>query len=291
MSDIYTRVWTVDIVNIKPQVLEGYENGSIVIRRGVAYWSKKSGNNGIVQHIPFLETTVKQNEDLLSLTKSIQIAQNATNLAISLSTAMILGALIIQTRYIATKIDKLQKSIDEISTDIHSQNILYYMDKISNYFGIIESARIFMLDDSIKNEIKDIAVTLLANISCKRNELFSFLDNLLSIAGNEKLISKRHYELIIDFVHIVLDLLPKSIYIETELYVHIDKFNASDFIFNESTNRYQELLHNYKQWFNSQYKQAISGKHLYSQTFLEREHKIEALCKSPENTFLLTQKK
>ena len=289
--DIYTKIWTLDIDKIKPEVLEGFESGLVELRRGVAYWSKMSGKNGIVQHIPFMETTIKQSEDLLSLTKSIQMAQNATALAVGLSTALILGALIIQTRYIASKIDKLQKSIDEISADIHAQNILYYMDKISSYFGMIESARILMLESSLKEEIKDIAVILLANISCKRNELFLFLDNLLPIADNEKLISKRHYELIIDFVHIVLDLLPKSIYIEKELYTHIDKFNAADFILSESTNCYHMLLKDYKQWFNSQYKQAISGKHPHTHVFLEREQKIERLFKSPENTLLHTHKK
>ena len=49
--DIYTKIWTLDIDKIKPEVLEGFESGLVELRRGVAYWSKMSGKNGIVQHI------------------------------------------------------------------------------------------------------------------------------------------------------------------------------------------------------------------------------------------------
>ncbi len=281
------KVWIVDFENIKPEVIHGLNNGTANIYDGVVYWAKNSGNNGIIQHLPFKEFAIDKTSDVMSLTKSIQALQATTTVAIGLSTCVILGALIIQTQYLATKIDKLQEAIDTVSVDVHSQNIIYYMDKISSYFGAIESARVLLLDKSIKEEIKDIAVSLLASIGCKRNELFSFLDNILSIAH---IVSPRHYELIVDFVHLVLDVLPKAIYIEKELYARIDKINAAEFIFQESSNRYMSLLDMYKSWCNQQYKDAVSSKlpHSYANAFLQREQKVSILLNSTENTLLVS---
>lgn len=184
---ILNKIWVVDFNNVKPEVINGLNNGTANLYDGVVYWAKKSGNNGIIQHLPFKEFAIDKTNDVMSLTKSIQALQATTTAAISLSTCVILGALVIQTQYLATKIDKLQEAIDTVSVDVHSQNIIYYMDKISSC--AIESARVLLLDRSIKEEIKDIAVSLLANIGCKRNELFSFLDNILSIAH---IVSPRH---------------------------------------------------------------------------------------------------
>lgn len=281
---ILNKVWVVDFNNVKPEVINGLNNGTANLYDGVVYWAKKSGNNGIIQHLPFKEFSIDKTNDVMSLTKSIQALQ-ATTAAISLSTCVILGALVIQTQYLATKIDKLQEAIDTVSVDVHSQNIIYYMDKISSYFGAIESARVLLLDRSIKEEIKDIAVSLLANIGCKRNELFSFLDNILSIAH---IVSPRHYELIVDFVHLVLDILPKAIYIEKELYARIDKINAAEFIFQESRNRYMALLTMYKSWCNQEYKDAVTNKTPHANAFLQREQKVSTLFKSTENSLLLS---
>lgn len=284
---IRNKVWTVDFDNVKPEVINGLNNGTANIYDGVVYWAKNSGNNGIIQHLPFKEFAIDKTNDVMSLTKSIQALQATTTAAIGLSTCVILGALIIQTQYLAAKIDKLQETIDSVSVDVHSQNIIYYMDKISSYFGAIESARVLLLDRSIKEEIKDIAVSLLANIGCKRNELFSFLDNILLIAH---IVSPRHYELIVDFVHLVLDILPKAIYIEKELYARIDKINSAEFIFQESRNRYMALLTMYKSWCNQQYKDAVDNKlpASYGNAFLQREQKVSTLFKSTENSLLLS---
>lgn len=285
--NIYTKIWILDTDNLKQEVINGLNNGMVNVYDGVVYWAKQSGNKGIIQHLPFKEIVIDKTDDVMSLAKSIQGLQATTLGVVGLSTCIILGALIIQTQYLSSKIDKLQETIDILAAEIHSQNIIYYMDKISSYFGAIESARILLLDKSIKEEIRDIAASLLANIACKRNELFSFLDNILSIAH---VVSPNHYELIVDFVHLVLDILPKAIYIEKELYARIDKINAAEFIFQESRTHYTRLLEMYKSWCNQQYKDSINGKlpQSYAIAFLRREEKVANLFKSKENTLLLS---
>ncbi|WP_409126632.1 hypothetical protein, partial [Streptomyces caniscabiei] len=69
-----------------------------------------------------------------------------------------------------------------ISSDIDAQNILFYLEKMSKYFGTIESARVLLLDKSLVSETQDIAASLISTLSIQRNEVLSLIDNLTSFA-------------------------------------------------------------------------------------------------------------
>ncbi|MFM9587761.1 hypothetical protein ACKI11_49675, partial [Streptomyces caniscabiei] len=73
-------------------------------------------------------------------------------------------------------------TIDVISSDIDAQNILFYLEKMSKYFGTIESARVLLLDKSLVSETQDIAASLISTLSIQRNEVLSLIDNLTSFA-------------------------------------------------------------------------------------------------------------
>lgn len=190
--------------------------------------------------------------------------------------------------YLANKIDKLQKKIDLVSQDIHSQNVLYFMGQMSEYFGVVESTRVLLLDKELVEESKDIAVIYLAQMAVKRNELLSLIDNLVVFVDSA---SERHAKLMLDFINMTLDLLPKSIYIEKQLYDRYGKFKMADHILNTASKRYNSVLKNYKQWCNNKVKNVISGNGVEHAKLLHiNEPILQQLFHSDINTALLPQK-
>ena len=139
--------------------------GKAVIHDGVAYWAEGSGKTGIIQHIPFKETMLKSAEE------AIKAAQMTAVIAAAASTCIILGALIIQTKYLAAKLDKIQVTVDEIA-GLHSQNIVYYMDKVQI---TLEELRLQNLAKGriLAHEIRR-SLSLLAASAAKRNHALSF---------------------------------------------------------------------------------------------------------------------
>ncbi|TOF29204.1 hypothetical protein CGJ28_24100, partial [Vibrio parahaemolyticus] len=125
-------IFTFDWEKVYPEVLEGLQNGKITLRDGVAYWTELAEKSGIVQHMPLKEVAFDP-EKLNEISKLIQASHATQMAAIGLSTTIIVGAIVVQTMYLARKIDKLQETMDLISSDISAQNILFYMEKLSKY--------------------------------------------------------------------------------------------------------------------------------------------------------------
>ena len=168
-------------------------NGQAVIRDGVAYWQKGSGYNGIIQHLPFKEIDVKSMEHVKEIA---QLTASTAAVSAAISTGVILAALVVQTKYLANKLDSIQETVDQISKDIDSQNIIYYMDKISEYIGGVEVARTLLSNRDIANEIKEVSYPLLVDLATKRNHNLSFIDNILNLAKSKDAFTKKYYELI-----------------------------------------------------------------------------------------------
>jgi hypothetical protein len=187
--------------------------------------------------------------------------------------------------YLANKIDKLQNKIDLVSQDIHSQNVLYFMGQMSEYFGMVESARVLLLDKNLAEESIDIANIYLAQMAAKRNELLSLIDNLVSFVDSA---SERHAALMFDFINMMLDLLPKSIYIEKQLYDRYGKYKMADHILETASLRYDYVVNNYKLWCNDSIKNIVSGKGTeHAKLINKNEPILQQLFQSEINKALL----
>lgn len=281
-------IFTFDWLKVKPEVLEGINNGTITLRDGVAYWVEGTGKAGIAQHMPLKQVPFDP-EKLNDISKLIQSTHTTQMAAIGLSTTIIIGAIVVQTMYLAKKIDKLQKTIDLISSDINAQNVIFYMEKLSKYFGAIESARVLLLDKSFVSETQDIAANLISQLSIERNEVLSLIDNLISFADQ---LTERHLEQMLDFITMVLDIMPKAIYLESQLCDRYGKFNLSEHLMRENTKRYNITLQYYRDWCNSKAEATIRGTvDPIALTFYEKEDDLKALFNSNNNNALLQQLK
>ncbi len=281
--ELLEKIWILDESKLNQTLVEALAQGKAVIHDGVAYWAEGSGKTGVIQHLPFKEATVK------SVEEAIKAAQMTTVIATAASTCIILGALIIQTKYLAAKLDKIQATVDEIAKDVHSQNIIYYMDKITDYMGGIEVARTLLADRSLAEEIREVAYPLLANVAAKRNHSLSFIDNILSLARNTKELTNRHYELIVNFAHMMMEIMPIGMHTEYLLASRVGKPRMAEQILLDGAKRYDSAMLVYKGFLNEQHKALVRGTIGDKAEIYHRiEHKAESLINSLENQLLLT---
>lgn len=285
----YDKAFMFDWSEVKPEVIEGILNGKVDLRDGVAYWLNQNGIKVIAQHMPLKEVMVDNSKGLEAVIRPLQAAQNIQLAATAISTGLIVGAIVVQTMYLAKKIDKLQDKVDLISQDINSQNVLYFMGQMSEYFGVVESARVLLLDKALSEESVDIATIYQAQMAVKRNELLSLIDNLVSFVDSA---SERHAVLMFDFINTMLDLLPKSIFIEKELYDRYGKFKMADHILETASLRYDSVLDKYKLWCNDSIKNIVSGKGTeHSKLIHKNEPALQQLFQSEVNSMLLKSDK
>ncbi|WP_199155354.1 hypothetical protein [Chromobacterium sp. ASV23] len=271
---------------ISPEVLEGLNSGTMRVStsRGNVYWAKGSGHTGIVQQLPFEPVNI---EDPSNLLQSAQALQKGAVMATAIGTGVILAAIVIQTAYLAKKLNKLQSTVDRISQDIHSQNIIFYMEKITHYFGQVEAARDYLASPDAHEEVRDIAPVILADMATERAQLMLFINNIMELAKNSDHISQEHYTLIIDFVAMAMDLIPKGLFIEKELYVYAEKFVLAEQISTQGIKRYMALIQEYKDWCNNQFRLALKGDKRAA-LLTERDQTLKALFQSEENRLLLS---
>lgn len=281
--ELLEKIWVVDEAALSEKLLKALAEGKAVIHDGVAYWAEGSGQTGIIQHLPFKETLAKSAEE------AIKAAQMTTVMAAAASTCIILGALIVQTKYLAAKLDKIQDTVDEISRDLHAQNIVYYMDKTTDYIGGIEVARTLLSDRGLADEIKEVAYPLLASVAAKRNHALSFIDNILNLARSTNELTNKHYELVINFAHMMMEIMPLGMHTEYLLASRVGKPRLAEQILLDGAKRYEGAMNLYKGFLNEQHRALIRGSiGDKAEIFHRIEHKAEQLIGSQENRLLLS---
>lgn len=248
-------IYIIDWSKLSAEVFAGIQSGDATIRKGVAYWSG-NGKNGIAEHLPFIEKTIDASQDMETILKGLSAAQSTVAVTAMVSTGIIVAAIAIQTVYLGRKLDRLQETMDEVSQDVHSQNILMFMNKLSDYMGTVESARELLIDAKVINQTKDIAHIHLAELGRQRNALMSLLDNLIRYIPNA---TERHQSLILDFTNSVIELLPSTIRLEAELYDQLDKFEMANHVIRSAGGKYWKLVDFYRAWCNEQAQGVIKG--------------------------------
>ena len=279
-------IFTFDWQNVYPKVIEGIQNGTITLRDGVAYWTTLAEKSGIAQHMPLKEIVFDPNA-INELKELVEILHATQMVALGVSTGIIVGAIVLQTAYLSKKLDRLQQTVDLISQDINSQNVLFFMEKMSEYFGVVESARVLMLDKKLVPETADVATVLLTQMSIQRNELMSLIDNLISYADEA---TETHLQQMLDFITMMLDIVPKAIYIESQLCDRYGKFKLAQHLMSENTKRYNKTLQYYRDWCNTKVKNIIRGEiDPEALAFHDKKDDLKELFNSKNNQDLLQQ--
>ncbi len=224
--------------------------------------------------------------------KATAAMQKGIGVAVGLSTGIILAAIVIQTAYLSHKLNKIQTSIDKIAVEIQTQNKLFYLEKLSSYMGSIMAAHEMLAVSKESEAYPEVIAPLLATLAQQRNELCTFLMNLIGWIDHSKAIENKitdeHAALIVDFVTSVLDVMPKSIYVESALYAILGKYHHADALVESAAIKYNAVLNSYRLWASDGYDKWLAGQgsrssHLLVNKFTD----IKNLLHSIENQMLL----
>ena len=202
------------------------------------------------------------------------------------STGVIVAAIVIQTIYLGRKLDRLQETMDIVSKDVHSQNVLMFMHKLSDYMGTVESARELLINSAVIDQTKDIAHIHLAELARQRNSLMSLLDNLIRYIPNA---TERHQDLILDFTNSVIELLPSTIRLEAELYDQLGKFDMANHVVKTAGGKYWQLVDFYRSWCNEQAQGVIKGESNVAGLLEANGNKLKRLFTLDFNKALLVE--
>lgn len=302
LGDLAGKIWVLDESKIGTVLLEALQKGQAVIYDGVAYWAEGSGKTGVIQHLKFTERSVESVKEVLEQLKSVasatqevaqavQSMQNVLMVTQVLSSVAIVGAIVVQTQYLGRKLDAIQDTVDEIALTQHEQNLVFYMDKIGDYMGGVEYARHLLQERALASEIHDVAAPLLAHLGSKRNHITSLVDNIagyVKASAIERSESK-HFKLMLDFIHLLVDILPGALHAEHLLAARIGKPALAQSILWSGSQKYEQVLGSYRGLMNQLNREMVVGKlgQQGERVFAEYKPKLLEVIQSPINQFLL----
>ena len=81
---------------------------------------------------------------------------------------------------------------------MHDQNLIYYTDKISTYFGTVEATREIIVRKEVVDENNDLIILKISELATLRNQLISFLDNIIFLSDN---FSPENKAMTVDFIN------------------------------------------------------------------------------------------
>jgi len=264
---MFDTMYRIDFSQVSKEIIDGLLSGKMQMSssNGNVYWSAGSGNTGIVKQLPFIKTSGPSPQDILNLQNMVQSAQTATVVAASISTAVIVGAIVIQTAYLSKRISAVSESVHQVGLDVHMQSVVGYIEKISRYFGVVEAGRQLIADPALVNDVRDVAPTIIANLSMQRHDICLFIKGLLdataaAAAAKNAEITETQYRSVVEFVIEVLNRLPMGMMIERELAGFVDKYTLSESVRRSAGEQYRSLLNEFRTWCNQQIRSVATGR-------------------------------
>ncbi len=280
---------------IIPDLRKLVEANGALIRNGLLY----SNNGKIIKHLPMKKISIQEAKNILLNLSGPTAAQVSISGILNLA---VLGAVIVQTQYLSQKIDVLKNTIDSVLADVEHQNSLYYLDKISNYLSIVESAKFFlkyMVNNSLDvKKNTPIINKLIGDYLIKHNELFVTLGMIITKKIEQfvknKSLSKVVFTNLMDFIKLTMDFLPKGTYVLSMLCDSVENFSLSDRIIEDSNNKYKklsdELIDSYKKVHLEIAKGSPINPEFLDYFNLENTDNIKLILNSKENNLLLSSK-
>lgn len=268
------------------EILTGLDNKSYQIFNGVV---RKIDNYAIVKHIPLEPVNFEQGDqvnELLNAAQQIQSSSTAIPAAMAISTVAIMGTIVVATAYLAKKIEKLHTEISKVHKELGDQNIIFYAEKLSRYFGQVEALREICTNNSTLEENKDFVLALLAQTTSERNQLLAFISAILQTIDT---FSIEHKNIAIDFLTTSLDVIPKGAFIESQAAYKIDRLSLGETIRIGTSYKYENAVGMYRQWANENHQKIVSGKHQCTdiEGFKLRIDEIKQLVLASENKLIL----
>ena len=232
----------------------------VIFRDGVAYWKKGLEYKGIIQHIPLKPIEMVSESNFLQSIDSIQSVISSAQTAIqstvmitqAISTASLMVATVIQTQILSQKIEKVQECVLSVAHDIKEQNVVFYIDKASEYLGILQTFKILMHYNVNIDEVSILANQTLASALQIKNHLIVFIGNLIGLIDSDapEIKNPNHVNLILQFIQQMMEILPFGMHCEFIISHRLNQKSFSQLLIEENNNQYSILLNQYRRYLN-----------------------------------------
>jgi len=281
--------FAIDWSQVPQHVADALHSGKPLIMNGV---TRNSGSFEILHHMPFRPVSLDNFTDLPASARQLQnlgsLVQGSTaaiQTALALSTALTIGAVVVSTAYLASKLRDIEAKIERLHGELRGQSLLFYASKASTYFAAVEATRELIASPELVLENRDLAAHALSRLAAQRHETFAFLGNLFRVFEQ---LSPTHQALALDFFHATLDFVPKAVFVEVQAAYKLERFRLGTHTLNSGRTTYDGCLAEYRTWANARFKSIISGKKTEAdRPVAERMDDAKRILGSEENRLLL----
>lgn len=285
------KIFTIDWASVPKHIIEGLESGKMRFSssNGNVYWAQGSGGKGIAYQLPFVPSDAVSSEQLVTAAKALQ---TTTLAAATISTGIILGALVLQSVYLSKKIENVGRSIGLVAQDIRIQGILDLHSKSSEYFGTVQAAQQLISHPDLLEDVTPLIPEMINKLATLRNTQTQFID--LMIIEMEKAsttdtpsITEDQFMICLRFVIEIMDYVPAALWVERELCNFSHRYKLSETIRISGANQYVALLNRIQNWARSLYNQDALYNRPIAKSVLREKSRLNKLFTSSVNSMLL----
>jgi len=246
------NVLTLDLNQLPRDVLNKIDSGEYLISNSGGVIRDISGK--IIKHIPLKEISCENVMDTQQLLSSFQ---SSIAISTAISTGVILGAIIISTKLVLNKLDKIEELAEQILEEIYEQNRFQYFLQLKDYIAVGVSLRelAFVLEEN-----RDLALMKLNELSIKRQGIL--IVSLERITQLDKL-KPKHQEIVLNFLHHLISILPKLFYLERDVAIGLGRLKYAKVLEDNFNYEYIRLSNNYKKLLNEKYHYFLKGSSHY----------------------------
>jgi hypothetical protein len=251
-------LYRIDWSQVLPDVQNSLLNGTARIIKGVA---RDSGDmNQILQHMPFVPVELQRGGDLMSQARAatgMAGATAATPAMLALSTAMVVGAIVVSTAYLAGKIAEVQEGIARIDATLESQARIDNLRSVSRYLGAVGRTREILAKPAVVAENPDLLNQALAQLGRERHSFFSLVDSLSALLPS---LPPSQLRPALEFLHAGLDFLPKAAFLESQAAFHLERFHFGLEVLQTSRAWHEKAVSGYRAWGQSELRNLVQGR-------------------------------
>ena len=281
---ITNEIFTIDWNEVPAEIVEALNSGRAGIFNGVA---RSTENYAIMKHMPFKPVQMDSIRDLAQVAQQGQALAGAVQMTVAISTAVTVGAVVLCTAYLASKLRELDSKIQRLDARLHGQNLIFYAEKAATYFAAVEATRELISTAELVEENRDLVGQSLSRLSGQRHETMAFLGNLCHLFDH---LPDEDRGMALDFFHASLDFVPKAVLVESQAAYRLERFRLGDHVRKSAQRSYEECLSEYRSWGNGLLNKLTRGEVSRSnpQVLLDRLSEAKSLINNDCNRILLT---
>ena len=292
MSAVLDSLLRVDVSRVSAHVLEGLKAKTMTLSasNGNVYWAADSGKTGIVAQLPLVPVSAQElesAEQLLQIGRAVQGAQAAAVTATAVSTAVVVGAIVVATAYLARKIDTVERAVKGVALTVDQQDRREYLDRMSDYTGAIQAASELLQSRAPQGEMASQAELRLDDLARSRHQLLVFIRGLPQLVESPEQTTQAQYELALQFMLGMLDLIPAALAVERELCLAANKPALARSRINDAGPQFRDVLESFRQWCEGQYRRLALGQGGFADVLLAQRPALNRLFNVATHDLLL----